>query len=157
MKISDQTREAIASIIRHPEAIEQLAVKTRQRIVEDPVEFLARLEQKLDIIAAIEAGKTELWLDEDQKRSWVRGHVILQRLTDTGLLDDCADLQELKDIRAEGPEFYHKHFAGKVIVGWRGVRGDRVPYLVEAFDEVVLYWNHLGHYFNARNPALRRK
>lgn len=44
-KISDQTREAIASIMRYPEAIEQLTVKTRQCIVEDPVGFLARLEQ----------------------------------------------------------------------------------------------------------------
>lgn len=43
--VSDQTKEAIASITRHPEAIEQLSVKTRQCIVEDPVGFLARLEQ----------------------------------------------------------------------------------------------------------------
>ena len=113
---------------------------------------------KSDIIAAIEVGKTELWRHDDQKTGWVRGRVILKHLTDEGLLGSCADLDELKVIQAKGPEFFRRHkFAGKAIVGWRGVRDGEVPYLVEGGDGVVLGWGRLDFSFGALIPGLRRK
>lgn len=125
------------------------------------VERLTEIRMSLttsDIVVAIEAGKTELWLHEEQKTSWVRGHVILAHLTKTGLLAGCADLAELKAIQAKDIGFFRKYgFSGKVIVGWRGVQGDGVPYLVGFGGEVVLFWDHLDYDFNAGFPGLRRK
>ncbi|MCX6752525.1 MAG: hypothetical protein NTZ87_03455 [Candidatus Nomurabacteria bacterium] len=76
-----------------------------------------------DIILAIETGKTELWLLEEQKTDWVQGRKILTHLTENSLLAGCADLDELKIIQAQGIEFFRKHFAGKAVFGWRGVQG----------------------------------
>ncbi len=113
---------------------------------------------KSDIIAAIEAGKTELWYHPDQKESnWIRGRVILTHLTDNGLLDGCADLEELKVIQAQGIEFFQKHFAGKAVFGWRGVQDAYVPCLIGNGGMVVLDWYSLDFDFGAINPALRRK
>src|SRR3989338_1812112 len=36
------------------------------------------------------------------------------------------------------------------------VQDDKVPYLIENDDKVVLNWNHLDNNFNANNPGLRR-
>jgi hypothetical protein len=110
-----------------------------------------------DIVEAIIASQTELWLYDDQKTGWARGRLILAYLTETGLLASCADLAELEAIKAKGIDFFRKYFAGKAVFGWRGVRGGSVPYLVESVGKVVLHWYHLDNYWNARNPALRRK
>ena len=110
-----------------------------------------------DIIAAIEAGRTELWLHPDQANRWVNGRVIQRHLTDAGLLAGCIDLAEAKAIQAKGIDFWRKHFAGKVIVAWGGVQDDSVPYLYENEDEVVLYWDWIGRHFYSSIPALRRK
>ncbi len=117
-----------------------------------------QLNQLGDIVLAIEVGRTELWLHEKQKTSWVQGRKILTHLKDTGLLAGFADLPELQAIQGRGIEFFRKHgFAGKAIVGWRGVQDGSVPYLIANADGVVLRWRHLGHYFSAGNPGLRRK
>jgi len=111
----------------------------------------------IDIIAAIEGGQTELWLHADQKSGWVQGRKILKHLTETGLLASCADLDELKAIQAKGITFFRQHFARKALFAWRGVEDDGVPDLVEDGGEVVQSWHHLGSFWSADNPALRRK
>ena len=124
------------------------------------VERLIEIRQSLsasDIIAAIEAGKTELWLHDDQKTGWGRGRVILKHLTDTGLLVGCVGVPELKVIQAKGLPFFRQHFAGKAIVGWRDVQDDNVPYLIELGGKVVLLWYLLDRSFFASYPGLRRK
>ena len=110
-----------------------------------------------DIISAINEGRTELWLAPGQDTGWVRGRAILAHLTETGLLAGCADLAELEAVRAKGLPFFRKYFAGKMVFGWRGVRGDYVPCLFEDGDEVVLSWGWLGDGWSADHPALRRK
>ena len=110
-----------------------------------------------DIVSAIVGGRTELWLAPGQDTGWVGGRKILSRLTDTGLLASCADLNELKAIQAKGINFFRQHFAGRAIFGWRGVRDGDVPYLIEDGDEVVRGWGHLGSLWSANDPALRRK
>ena len=110
-----------------------------------------------DIILVIEAGKTELWLHEEQKTSWVNGRKILAYLTENSLLAGCADLDELEIIQAQGIEFFRKHFKGRAIFGWRGVQDDSVPCLIEGGNEVVLRWRHLDCDWDAFSPALRRK
>ena len=109
------------------------------------------------IIAAIENGEIEPWLHKDQETNWVRGRTILTYLTANDKLASCVDLTELKAIQVKGPDFYRKHFAGKVIVGWRGVRGVRVPVLCEDDGEVVLLWGHVDNDFDSDSPAPCRK
>ena len=110
-----------------------------------------------DIVSAIVGGRTELWLAPGQDTGWVGGRKILSRLTDTGLLASCADLNELKAIQAKGINFFRQHFAGRAIFGWRGVLDGRVPYLFGLGAWVVRGWGHLDDDWNAFNPALRRK
>jgi hypothetical protein len=110
-----------------------------------------------EIVAAIEGGKTELWLAPGQDTGWVQGRKILAHLTNTGLLAGCADLAELEAIRAKGLEFFRRYFAGKALFGWRGVQDGLMPYLVEYDDKVILFWLHLDNDWYAFYPALRRK
>ena len=113
---------------------------------------------KSDIVRAVEAGETELWLHEDQKTGWMPGWKILAYLAGNKLLDGCADLDELKAIQAKGIGFFRRHgFSGKAIVGWRGVRAGGVPYLFEGDDVVVLGWFRLDDGWGAGDPGLRRK
>lgn len=113
---------------------------------------------KSDVISAIEVGKTELRLHPDQEKEWVQGRKILNYFREEGLLDGCADLDELKIVQAQGIDFFREHgFSGKAIVGWRGVQDDSVPFLVENGGKVVLHWYRLGSGFDAGDPALRRK
>ena len=114
------------------------------------------------IIFAIEAGKTELWLHDDQKMGGVgvRGHKILAYLRENGLLDSCANLDELKIIQKQGSEFFRRHGFGKKVMGiagWRGVRDDEVPYLVDCGEGIVLLWDSLDDNQNSLVPGLRRK
>lgn len=114
---------------------------------------------KSNIISIIEAGQTELWLAPGQGASLIRGRVILHHLSEMGLLESCADLEELKAIQAKGIGFFLRQgFYCKSIVGWRGVRGEIVPYLSEYLGGFIIRWYHLDDgCFGARSPALRRK
>jgi len=141
--ISDQTKEVLASLVRHPEAIEQLAVDVRQRLVENPALELSRLSSQSKIIFAIVAGQTELWLHDNQKTKWVRGGMILDYLTHNKTLSSCANLAELEVIKAQGIEFFRRYFPGKAVSGWRGVRDNMVPRLIEKGNNVVLCWANL--------------
>ena len=58
-----------------------------------------------NIVEAIVAGETELWLHPDQISGVVQGRKILNHLTETGLLASCADLEELEAIQAKGIDF----------------------------------------------------
>ena len=127
-----------------------------QRALDDGT--IAKFLDSLAIIAVIESGRTELWLHDDQKAGQrVRGRTILAQLLKENLLAGCADVPNLQAIQAKGPAFYQKHFAGKVLVAWRGIQGDDVPYLVERGDEVILRWDHLDDDFDADCPAPSRK
>lgn len=110
-----------------------------------------------DIITAIVEGRTELWLHDDQKSGWARGRVIYTHLQLNGLLASCADLEELDAIKAKGVDFYRKYFGDSVLVGWRGVLGVSVPYLLASRVEVVRLCNQLDDSFCANDGCLRRK
>ncbi len=129
-----------------------------QASVERLTEIRLSLTPQSEIVRAIEAGQTELWLAPGQEAGWVLGSAILAHLKENGLLAGCPDLGELKTVQAQGMEFFRKHgFSRKAVVGWGGVRGGIVPCLVGRDDEVVLSWRRLGRIFNASDPALRRK
>ena len=109
------------------------------------------------IVEAIVSGKTKLWLHPDQVGGVVKGQVIYDHLKTSGLLADCADLAELEAIQAKGLDFFRKHFRGKVVFGWHGVRDGSVPCLYEYGGEVFLHWHWLDSFWGAYYPALRRK
>jgi len=111
------------------------------------------LRRGMDIVAAIVEGRTELWLAPGQDTGWVLGHTILTHLTETGLLAGCIDLAELEAIKAKGIDFYRKHFRGKAIFAWRGVRGDSVPCLIGCGGGVVLDWGWLGGDWSASSTS----
>lgn len=136
-----------------PEDVTLLGQAGRDRLVG----FRDLLRRGGDIVAAIIEGRTELWLAPGQDTGWVQGRAILAHLTETVLLAGCADLDELKAIQAKGLLFFRQHYAGKVIFGWRGVRGVSVPYLVGSGGGVVLSWHRLDDGWSADGPALRRK
>lgn len=96
-----------------------------------------------DIIAAIEAGETELRIHPDQETCFVQVRKIFNYFSSEGLLGGCVDLEELRIIQSQGIGFFRKHFANKAVVAWRGVQGELVPYLVGRGGEVVLNWFHL--------------
>jgi hypothetical protein len=112
-----------------------------------------------DIVSALMEGRTELWLHEKQRSSgwYVPGRVIYAHLQETGLLSSFADLAELEAVKAKGIDFFRRHFAGKVVFGWRGVQGDYVPCLIECDGKVVLSWRWLDGHWYSDYPGLRRK
>lgn len=112
---------------------------------------------KYDIIAAIENGRTELWLHSDQENGYANGRNILRRLIDDGLLAGCLDLAEAKEIQAQGITFWRKYFAGKYLPAWRSVEDDDVWCLCGRGGGLVLGRRWVGSSFSSSGPALRRK
>ncbi|MBI2476403.1 MAG: hypothetical protein HYV67_04150 [Candidatus Taylorbacteria bacterium] len=107
-----------------------------------------------------DASRLRKWWHPKQKRKVIKGTVIHNFLVEKMMLPSCLGFVELLGIQAKGIEFFHRHFKGQVVFGWRSVvpfcGGDlRAPYLVEDDGEMVLYWRWLGGDFDATYPALR--
>lgn len=110
--------------------------------------------------AEIDPSKAELWLHDDQKTGVVTGTAIHNYLGEKKMIEGCYGLRELLAIQAKGITYFHKHFKGKVVFGWKGTVRHRdgnllVPYLYVGGGKVVLRWDWLGRGWRASSPALR--
>ncbi|OGG59905.1 hypothetical protein A3C89_03110 [Candidatus Kaiserbacteria bacterium RIFCSPHIGHO2_02_FULL_50_50] len=102
----------------------------------------------------------ELFLHDNQKTGRVTGDFLHKYLRDSEMLAGCLGLIELLEIQKLGVDTFRKHFAGKVVFGWRDVArgGDgnlHVPYLLQDGAELCLYWFRLDEGWLAMCPALR--
>ena len=110
-----------------------------------------------DIVQAIETCGAELVLFSGQKNPFgLCGNRMLTRLTENGLLASYADIDDLKVVQAKGIDFFRKHFSGKSIFALRGVRDNKVWYLIERNSEVVLDFRRSYYYWHRDDRALRR-
>lgn len=112
-----------------------------------------------DIIAAIEGGKTELWLHRSQQKGLVSGRFLFGHLKETGLVSRCAGLPDFEVIKAKGLPFWRTHFLEQIIVvGWGSSEIGRVPCLLVHEEEVVSLWLSLTNSpFSKRHRGLLRK
>ncbi|MDD3531256.1 MAG: hypothetical protein PHV99_01550 [Candidatus Pacebacteria bacterium] len=106
-------------------------------------------------------GSLEQYLHGAQKTGgWERGEAIYEYLKGSNTLSSCLGLADLLAIQKLGIEAFRKHFASKVVSGWKSVVRDRdgnpfVPCLVEGDGGVVLFWTWFERGWNSRSPALR--
>lgn len=111
--------------------------------------------------AEYNAAKLEQWLHDDQKDGgWIRGQKIYEHLKNNNMLESCIGLADLLAIQAKGIYFFRKHFAGKMVFGWKSVVRSRfgnlrAPCLCESGDEVYLHWRGLEGAWGGLGPALR--
>lgn len=146
----NQLGDALASAGWKAEDVTSLGQAGRERLIE--------IRNSVSgIVAAIEGGKTELWLHPDQSSGWVQGRKILAHLEENGLLADCVGEDELRAIQTRGIEFFRQHFADKAVFGWKTIRGIDVPYLIGHGGGVMLSWRWLDYRWHANHPALCRK
>lgn len=79
--------------------------------------------------------KLERWYYGDYIKGRVSGAMVLDYIILNSLFEDCAAFRELEGIQKKGLPFFRKHFAGKAVLGVRGIIGakeDRsVPALIE--------------------------
>jgi len=79
------------------------------------------------------------WYHPDQASGKVTGHDIHEYLKTSDLLWRQLGIADLEAIRAKGPDFFRKHFAGKRIFAWKSILEDTngflvVPYLYQSQD-----------------------
>lgn len=110
--------------------------------------------------ADFNASNLEQWLHLKQEKGGITtGHEIYEELIAKKMLEICLNIVDLGAIQNRGISFFRRHFAGKMVLGWKSVILNRdsllgVPYLYEGCDDVEMDWISLDLDLHSGIPVL---